>query len=132
MMKGRIYIGSALVYRPRLSGIKWVWAGREDPPDHAFAYKRLFATMRKAKNYKLNKFLMFPLERKSDNPANTNTAENPNQNCATAFRLYIGAWKFHSKAECKALVENTIMKETRRNVLIKISNTGTTSKRPVK
>ena len=36
-------------------------------PEHAFAYKRLFATMVKARNHKLNNFFMFPLEGKSGN-----------------------------------------------------------------
>ena len=42
-------------------------------PEHTFAYKRLFATMAKAKNHKLNNFLMFLLEGKSVNPANPQT-----------------------------------------------------------
>ena len=44
-------------------------------PEHAFAHKRFFATMAKAKYHKLNNFLMFLLEGKSVNPANTEKSD---------------------------------------------------------
>ncbi len=49
------------------------------------AYKRLFATMAKARNLKLNNFLKFSLEGKSDNPASPQNTEKSDKSGYKAF-----------------------------------------------
>ncbi len=85
-------------------------------PRASVCCQRLFATMVKAKNHKLNKFLIFPLERKSCNPTYPkNTEKSGNKGfvdlkCFTILKYFSIARKKLRRYVCMIIRKHTYIR----------------------